>query len=29
LVHQGAESLRIWTGLAPPLEAMRKAAKSN
>ena len=29
LVHQGAESFRIWTGLAPPLEAMRKAAKSN
>jgi shikimate dehydrogenase len=28
LVHQGAESFRIWTGLAPPLEAMRKAAKS-
>lgn len=29
LVHQGAESFRIWTGLAPPLEAMRQAAKSN
>ena len=28
LVHQGAESFRIWTGLDPPLEAMRKAAKS-
>jgi shikimate dehydrogenase len=29
LVHQGAESFRIWTGLAPPLEAMRNAAKST
>jgi shikimate dehydrogenase len=29
LVRQGAESFRIWTGLAPPLEAMRKAAKST
>jgi shikimate dehydrogenase len=28
LVHQGAESFRIWTGLAPPLEAMRKAAEN-
>ena len=26
LVRQGAESLRIWTGLDPPLEVMRKAA---
>jgi shikimate dehydrogenase len=25
LVHQGAESFRIWTGLTPPLEAMRQA----
>ena len=29
LVRQGAESFRIWTGLAPPLEAMREAAKSS
>ena len=27
LVHQGAASLRIWTGLEPPLETMRKAAR--
>jgi shikimate dehydrogenase len=26
LVRQGAESLRIWTGLDPPLDAMRRAA---
>lgn len=26
LVHQGAASLRIWTGLDPPLETMRRAA---
>jgi shikimate dehydrogenase len=26
LVHQGAASLRIWTGLDPPLGTMRKAA---
>jgi shikimate dehydrogenase len=26
LVQQGAESLRIWTGREPPLDAMRKAA---
>jgi shikimate dehydrogenase len=26
LVRQGAESLRIWTGLEPPLEVMREAA---
>ena len=26
LVHQGAASLRIWTGLDPPIETMRKAA---
>ena len=25
LVHQGAESFRIWTGLTPPLESMRQA----
>ena len=29
LVRQGAESLRIWTGLEPPLEAMREAIKSR
>jgi shikimate dehydrogenase len=27
LVRQGAESLRIWTGMDPPLEVMRKAAE--
>ena len=27
LVHQGAASLRIWTGLDPPLDAMRRAAR--
>jgi len=25
LVHQGAESLRIWLGIDPPVEAMREA----
>ena len=29
LVHQGAESLRIWTGLDAPLEVMREAARRN
>jgi shikimate dehydrogenase len=29
LVHQGAESLRIWTGLDPPLEVMRDAARGK
>ena len=29
LVRQGAESLRIWTGLEPPLEAMREAIQSR
>ena len=29
LVRQGAESFRIWTGLDPPLDAMRKAAKNG
>jgi shikimate dehydrogenase len=29
LVHQGAASLRIWTGLDPPVEAMRTAARAN
>jgi shikimate dehydrogenase len=27
LVRQGAESLRIWTGMEPPLDVMRAAAK--
>jgi shikimate dehydrogenase len=27
LVHQGAASFRIWTGLEPPIEAMREAAR--
>jgi shikimate dehydrogenase len=29
LVRQGAESLRIWTGLEPPLEVMREAARAG
>jgi shikimate dehydrogenase len=29
LVRQGAASLRIWTGMEPPLETMRRAAGSN
>ena len=29
LVRQGAASLRIWTGLAPPLESMRTAARAS
>ena len=29
LVRQGAASLRIWTGLDPPIEAMREAARAN
>jgi len=29
LIRQGAASLRIWTGLEPPLEAMRRAAGST
>jgi shikimate dehydrogenase len=29
LVRQGAASLRIWTGIEPPLETMRRAAGSN
>ena len=28
LVRQGAESFRIWTGIDPPLEAMRRAVRS-
>lgn len=28
LVQQGAESLRIWTGREPPIEAMREAART-
>ena len=29
LVSQGGESLRIWTGLEPPLAVMREAARSD
>jgi shikimate dehydrogenase len=29
LVRQGAESLRIWTGLEPPTEAMRDAVRQQ
>jgi shikimate dehydrogenase len=29
LVRQGAASLRIWTGLEPPIEAMRRAARAE
>jgi shikimate dehydrogenase len=29
LVRQGAESLRIWTGLDPPIEVMRAAARGR
>jgi shikimate dehydrogenase len=29
LVRQGAASLRIWTGMDPPIEAMRQAAHAN
>jgi shikimate dehydrogenase len=29
LVRQGAESLRIWTGLEPPLKLMREAARGG
>ena len=28
LVHQGAESFRLWTGREPPLEAMFRAARA-
>lgn len=27
LVHQGVAALRLWTGLEPPLETMRRAAR--
>jgi shikimate dehydrogenase len=29
LVRQGAASLRIWTGLEPPIETMRRAARAT
>jgi shikimate dehydrogenase len=29
LIHQGAASLRIWIGIEPPLETMRRAAGST
>jgi shikimate dehydrogenase len=29
LVHQGAASLRLWTGLDPPIDVMRKAARES
>lgn len=29
LVHQGAASLRLWTGMDPPIETMRRAARTR
>jgi shikimate dehydrogenase len=29
LVHQGAASLRIWTGAEPPIQTMRRAARAE
>ena len=29
LVRQGAESLRIWTGMEPPLDVMRKGSRER
>jgi shikimate dehydrogenase len=29
LVRQGAASLRIWTGLDPPIEVMRRAVRAD
>jgi shikimate dehydrogenase len=29
LVQQGGESLRLWTGMDPPLDAMREAARNG
>jgi shikimate dehydrogenase len=29
LVRQGADSLRIWTGMDPPLDVMREAARED
>jgi len=29
LVHQGAASFRIWTGIDPPLDVMRRAARTT
>jgi shikimate dehydrogenase len=28
-IYQGAEQFRLWTGLEPPIEIMREAAKKN
>jgi shikimate dehydrogenase len=29
LVRQGADSLRIWTGMNPPIDVMREAARGG
>jgi shikimate dehydrogenase len=29
LVHQGAASFRLWTGLDPPIDVMRDAARKT
>jgi shikimate 5-dehydrogenase len=29
LVHQGAASLRGWTGMDPPIETMKRAARER
>jgi shikimate dehydrogenase len=29
LVHQGAESFRLWTGQEPPLDVMRQACQEQ
>jgi shikimate dehydrogenase len=28
-VHQGAEQIRLWTGLEPPVEAMKRAVRQR
>jgi shikimate dehydrogenase len=28
-IYQGAEQFRLWTGLEPPIEIMREAARTN